>query len=134
MTSTLSSNVEQLSLSASPWLKIHIVTTQTSSAITEQKFDKSLTVAQFKAKLELITGYSSGSMKLSIESVKGDKLGEIVDEQRLLGSYQIDDGMTIRVTDPEAIDWNNVNGVEKQEMGELIIKLKYFKILFYFQR
>ena len=40
MTSTLSGNVEQLSLGGSPWIKIHIVTTQTTSAITEQKFDK----------------------------------------------------------------------------------------------
>merc|ERR1711892_1147777 len=69
MTSTLPSNVEQLTLGGSPWLRIHILTTQNSSAITEQKFDKSLTVGQFKGKLELITGYNSGSMKLSIISV-----------------------------------------------------------------
>jgi len=118
MTSTLPSNVEQLSLGGSPWLRIHILTTQNSSAITEQKFDKSLTVGQFKGKLELITGYNSGSMKLSIESVKGDKLGEMDDNQRLLGSYQIDDGMAIRASDPEAIDWNSVMGVEKQEMDD----------------
>jgi len=118
MTSTLPSNVEQLTLGGSPWLRIHILTTQNSSAITEQKFDKSLTVGQFKGKLELITGYNSGSMKLSIESVKGDKLGEMDDNQRLLGSYQIDDGMAIRASDPEAIDWNSVMGVKKQEMDD----------------
>ena len=73
-----------------------------------------------KGKLELITGYNSGSMKLSIESVKGDKLGEMDDNQRLLGSYQIDDGMAIRASDPEAIDCNSVMGVEKQDMGKFL--------------
>ena len=98
-----------------------------------------MTVLQFKSKLELITGYNSGSMKLSIESVKGDKLGEMTDnnrnwswfftvvdfligfwktEIRLIGSYQLDDGMTVRVTDPEAIDWNNTDKVEKQDMDD----------------
>ena len=76
-------------------------------------------------------------MKLSIESVKGDKLGEMTDnsrnwslafswflksslktEIRMIGSYQLDDGMTVRVTDPEAIDWNNTDKVEKQDMDD----------------
>ena len=35
-------------------------------------------------------------MKLSIEDLKGKKIGEIEDEERLLGSYPIDDGMSIR--------------------------------------
>jgi tubulin-folding cofactor B len=57
-------------------------------------------------------------MKLSIEDLKGKKIGEIDDEERLPGSYQTDDGMSIRVTDPEAIDWNNLDRVEKPEMDE----------------
>merc|ERR1711980_86807 len=57
-------------------------------------------------------------MKLSIESVKGDKLGEMTDNNRLIGSYQLDDGMTVRVTDPNAVDWNNTDKVEKQEMDD----------------
>jgi len=115
---TVGLNVGQLSLDSSPWLRIHIVTAQTASAITEQKFAKDLTIAQFKGKLELITGYSSGSMKLAIETAKGEKRGEISDESRLLGSYQLDDGMVIRVTDPNAVDWNNTDKVEKQEMDD----------------
>jgi len=64
------------------------------------------------------SGCNAASMKLSIEDLKGKKIGEIDDEERLLGSYPIDDGMSIRVTDPEAIDWNNLDRVEKQEMDE----------------
>merc|ERR1711970_232397 len=103
---------------SNPWLKIHIVTSQTASAITERKFEKSLTIGQFKGKLEMLTGCNASSMKLSIEDLKGKKIGDIEDEERLLGSYPIDDGMSIRVTDPEGIDWNNLDRVEKQEMDE----------------
>merc|ERR1712168_361213 len=92
---------------SNPWLKIHIVTSQTASAITERKFEKSLTIGQLKGKLEMLTGCNAASMKLSIE-----------DLERLLGSYPIDDGMSIRVTDPEAVDWNNLERVEKQEMDD----------------
>ena len=97
---------------SNPWLKIHIVTQQTASAITERKFEKSLTIGQFKGKLEMLTGMNlnrsdgqlthsplgcnAASMKLSIEDLKGKKIGEIDDEERLLGSYPIDDGMSIR--------------------------------------
>jgi len=113
-------NMKNLCLQSdsNPWLKIHIVTQQTASAITERKFEKSLTIGQFKGKLEMLTGCNAASMKLSIEDLKGKKIGEIDDEERLLGSYPIDDGMSIRVTDPEAIDWNNLDRVEKQEMDE----------------
>merc|ERR1711917_31129 len=113
-------NMKNLCLQSdsNPWLKIHIVTQQTASAITERKFEKSLIIGQFKGKLEMLTGCNAASMKLSIEDLKGKKIGEIDDEERLLGSYPIDDGMSIRVTDPEAIDWNNLDRVEKQEMDE----------------
>merc|ERR1719410_2575874 len=42
----------------------------------------------------------------------------MTDNNRLIGSYQLDDGMTVRVTDPEAIDWNNTDKVEKQDMDD----------------
>jgi len=105
---------------SNPWLKIHIVTKQTASAITERKFEKSLTIGQFKGKLELLTGCSSGSMELSIEDAKGNKIGEIKssDNDKMLGSFQIDDGMSIRVSDPLAVDWNNLDKVEKVEMED----------------
>merc|ERR1711970_26328 len=103
---------------SNPWLKVHIVTSQTASAITERKFEKSLTIGQFKGKLEMLTGCNASSMKLSIEDLKGKKIGDIEGEERLLGSYPIDDGMSIGVADPEGIDWNNLDRVEKQEMDE----------------
>ena len=101
----------QIESDSNPWLKIHIVTSQTASAITERKFEKSLTIGQLKGKLELLTGYSSGSMELTIEDARGNKTGEIKSHEndKMLGSFQIDDGMTIRVNDPDAVDWNNVD-------------------------
>jgi len=113
-------DLQSESIGSNPWLKIHIVTSQAASAITERKFEKSLTIAQFKAKLELLTGCHSASMRLTVESVKGSKVCEIAagDNERLLGSFHIDDGMTVRVTDPDGIDWNNLEKVEKQDMSD----------------
>ena len=48
---------------------------------------------------------------MSIEDVKGNKIGEIKssDNDKMLGSFHIDDGMSIRVSDPLAVDWNNLD-------------------------
>jgi len=63
-------------------------------------------------------GCSPATMTLALENVKGEKIGELKDDERLLGSYQIDNGCSVRVTDPNAFDWSEVNNVEKQDMDE----------------
>jgi hypothetical protein len=45
-----------ISSGASQFVKIHILTTQAASAITEKKYDRGITIAQFKGKLEMMTG------------------------------------------------------------------------------
>merc|ERR1712141_237243 len=57
-------------------------------------------------------------MTLQLENVKGEKIGEMADDERLLGSYQIDNGCSVRVIDPNAFDWSELNNVEKQDMDE----------------
>ena len=52
----------------------------------------------FQGKLELVTGAASGSMVLEIYN-KDDKLVCTLDnDDALLGSYQIDDGMRLHVS------------------------------------
>ena len=126
--------VNSLTISSEQFVKIHILTSQTASAITEKKFDRGITIAQFKGKLELLTGKkkyfclsfqnyfllgcSPATMTLQLENVKGEKIGEMKDDERLLGSYQIDNGCSVRVIDPNAFDWSELNNVEKQDMDE----------------
>ena len=57
-------------------------------------------------------------MTLTLENVKGEKIGTLADDERLLGSYPIDNGCAVRVTDPNAFDWNELKNVEKQDMDE----------------
>mgnify|MGYP003327573594 CR=1 FL=1 len=57
-------------------------------------------------------------MKLSLESRKGEKLCNMDDDERLLGSYPVEDCCGIRVVDPESFDWSDLNKVEKQEMDD----------------
>lgn len=47
---------DNLSVSSAQYVNIHILTSQTASAITEKKFDRGITISQFKGKLELLTG------------------------------------------------------------------------------
>lgn len=57
-------------------------------------------------------------MKLSLESRKGEKLCNMDDDERLLGSYPVEDCCGIRVIDPESFDWSDLNKVEKQVMDD----------------
>lgn len=53
-----------------------------------------------------------------MENLKGDKMGTMDNESRLLGSYPIEDGFSVRVHDPDAVDWHNTDQVQKVEMDE----------------
>ena len=59
-------------------------------------------------------------MTLTLENAKGEKIGTLADDERLLGSYPIDNGCAVRVSDPNAFDWNELRNVEKQDMTEEI--------------
>lgn len=48
--------VNSMVISAEQFVKIHILTSQQTSAITEKKFDRGITIGQFKGKLEMLTG------------------------------------------------------------------------------
>ncbi|CAG5113407.1 Oidioi.mRNA.OKI2018_I69.chr2.g7518.t1.cds [Oikopleura dioica] len=87
-------------------------------SLTEKRYDKGLSIRELKGKLELITGCSPASMKLSLESRKGEKICDMDDDERLLGSYPVEDCCGIRVIDPESFDWSDLNKIEKQEMDD----------------
>jgi tubulin-folding cofactor B len=57
-------------------------------------------------------------MKLSLESRKGEKICNMDDDERMLGSYPVEDCCGIRVIDPESFDWSDLKNVEKQEMDD----------------
>ena len=52
----------------------------------------------FQGKLELVTGAGAGTMKVEVRDQDGRFICALTSESALLGSYPVDDGMTLHVT------------------------------------
>ncbi|XP_040565368.1 tubulin-folding cofactor B-like [Lepeophtheirus salmonis] len=92
-----------------------------NSFTSEKRFPKDLTIADLKGKLELITGCSSGSMKISVhDDESGKKVCDLSDDNVLLGSYPIDSGFRLHVVDHSKSvgEYENTQGVQKFELSE----------------
>ena len=77
------------------------ISTNVSTIKSERKFAKDLTIFDLKGKLELITGALTASMDISVYD-KNDEtklICELDDNDRLLGSYPVDSGMTLYIKD-----------------------------------
>lgn len=94
---------------------INISNSKTDAVAFERRFAKSMTIDEFKQKMEIVTGGSAGTMELSLYS--GDKLiTKMEDNDAKLGSYPIEDGMRVHVIDQFLmVDAENV---EKFELTE----------------
>jgi len=106
------------------------ISTNVSSIKSERKFAKELTVFDLKGKLELITGALTASMDISVYD-KNDEtklVCELDDNDRLLGSYPVDSGMTLYVKDKTKTaarvengrqlgEYEDVSKVEKYELS-----------------
>lgn len=101
----------------SDFVNVSITNSGQNSYCIERRFQKGITIDEFKGKLELLTGGNPTTMKIEVYD-KNDKLICILDDgQRLLGSYPIDDGMRIHVIDNFSRTEENLN-VEKFEISE----------------
>ncbi|XP_068986178.1 tubulin-folding cofactor B [Bombus flavifrons] len=102
----------------SDFVNVSITNSGHNSYCIERRFQKGITIDEFKGKLELLTGGNPTTMKIEVYD-KNDKLICILDNgQRLLGSYPIDDGMRIHVIDNFSCTEENLNNVEKFEISE----------------
>ena len=77
------------------------ISTNVSSVKSERKFAKDLTIFDLKGKLELITGAVTANMDISVYDKNNETklVCELDDNDKLLGSYPIDSGMTLYVKD-----------------------------------
>ena len=84
----------------SDYVKVFISTSLGGDDPNERKFLKSITVGDLKGKLEMLTGGGASTMKLQVYEKDSEKLVCALDnDSALLGSYPIDDGMRLHVTD-----------------------------------
>lgn len=96
------------------------VTSNINALGVEKRYPKSLTVAALKGKLELVTGGSAATMKLSVYNKDNQLVCDVDNDDALLGSYPIDSGMRIHVIDKclSAGEFDDVSKVEKFEISE----------------
>lgn len=96
------------------------ISSNCTSFTSEKKFAKDLTIADLKAKLELITGASSASMSITVFDSKDNKVCDLHENSALLGSYHVDSGMRLHVVDTNKTkdEFENLANVQKFEMSK----------------
>ncbi|KAI9489455.1 CAP Gly-rich domain-containing protein [Zychaea mexicana] len=100
---------------------VTVIVTTPENINAERRLDKGWTILDLKYKLEPITGVPADTQKLSL--YQGESLvGPIDDDERMVGSYPIEDFMRLHVVDtnPNRIknQYTDVSLVEKFELTE----------------
>ncbi|XP_026469385.1 tubulin-folding cofactor B-like [Ctenocephalides felis] len=89
----------QIQVITSDFVEITITNSQNEAASVQRRFFKSISIGEFKSRLELLTGGRAATMRLQLFS-KDDTLVGVLDKDELpLGSYPIDSGMRVHVID-----------------------------------
>ncbi|XP_053604427.1 tubulin-folding cofactor B [Plodia interpunctella] len=103
------------------FVNVHITKSETeTSAPVERRFKKGISILDFKTKLELVTGGNAATMKLKLFDSKNNFVCDIDNNDALLGSYPIDDGMRIHVIDKFALvrDFDGSDSAERFRLSE----------------
>lgn len=109
----------EYSVTTAPVINVTVTSSVTSFA-SEKRYAKDITVATLKTKLELVTGASWTTMIIDVFNKENDLVCRLDNNDALLGSYPIDDGMRLHVTDKggKTGEFEDVSKVEKYEMAD----------------
>ncbi|GAB6020666.1 hypothetical protein CHUAL_003336 [Chamberlinius hualienensis] len=94
------------------------ITTSHGGITTEKRFQKSITIADLKGRLELLTGVNNNSMRIELYDKTKNFITEINNDDALLGSYPVDDGMILHVIGKGPVDDIQLSKVEKLTLSE----------------
>ncbi|NP_001187385.1 tubulin-folding cofactor B isoform X1 [Ictalurus punctatus] len=97
------------------------VTSTLSSFDVDRRFNRGITIAELKCKLELIIGCPAASMDLQLFSSSDKFLQNLDDNDALLGSYPVDDNCRLHVIDRSGSltgAFSDLSQVEKYEIPE----------------
>lgn len=86
-----------------------------------RRFNRGISIAEFKGKLEMVVGTQAPFMDLELFSVSDKFLQKLDDDNALLGSYPVDDDCRIHVTDRSGAqqgEFSDVSKVEKFEISD----------------
>jgi len=96
------------------------ITSNIATFTSQKKFDKALTIASLRNKLEMITGGTAACMKISVKDKNDKSVCNLDNDSALLGSYPIDDGFTIHVEDSskQSGEFEDTAKVDKFELSK----------------
>nr|CAG4650491.1 EOG090X0DT2 [Sida crystallina] len=96
------------------------ISSSVTTFVAEKRYPKDISIADLKGKLELITGANSASMKLEVYNKEKQFVCAMTNDNALLGSFPVDDDMTIHVIDSQLKkgEFEDVSKVKKFELTE----------------
>lgn len=103
-----------------PYVDVRLSST-ISSFDAKRRFNRGISIAELKAKLEMVVGASASCMDLELFSVSDQFLQKMDDNEALLGSYPVDDECRIHVIDRsggQMDEFSDVSRVEKFELSD----------------
>lgn len=113
--------MEGIQVITQDFVNVHITKSDSEDAApVERRFKKGINIHEFKTKLELVTGGSAATMKLKVFDKKNNFICDIDNDDALLGSYPIDDGMRIHVIDNFTLfkDFGESDSAERFRLSE----------------
>uniref|UniRef100_UPI0037E99A6B tubulin-folding cofactor B n=1 Tax=Semicossyphus pulcher TaxID=241346 RepID=UPI0037E99A6B len=101
-----------------PYVDVRLTSTISSFEV-KRRFNRGITIAELKGKLEMVVGAPSSGMDLELFSVSDKFLQKMDDNDALLGSYPVDDECRINVIDVSGGQMDKFTDVSKVEKFEL---------------
>ncbi|CAL1542131.1 unnamed protein product [Lymnaea stagnalis] len=111
--------MSDITISTSPLVSVLVTSTANPYGV-ERRFERALTISALKTKLELITGAFAQTMKLTAYTSENKLVCSLDNDEALLGSYPIDDGMTLHAEDSnlKPDEYSDTSKVEKFEISQ----------------
>ncbi|KAG5837226.1 hypothetical protein ANANG_G00237070 [Anguilla anguilla] len=109
-----------VSVITNPTVSVRLTSTLSSFEVN-RRFNRGMTIAEFKSKLEMVVGSPASCMDLQLFSASDKFLQKMEDNEALLGSYAVDDDCRIHVIDRSGAqtgEFSDLSKVEKYEIPE----------------
>ncbi|XP_074162775.1 tubulin-folding cofactor B isoform X2 [Sminthopsis crassicaudata] len=97
------------------------ISSSLNSFRSEKRYNRGLTLAEFKCKLELVVGSPASCMDLELYTADDRFCMKLDQDDALLGSYPVDDGCRIHVIDRSGArlgEYEDLSQVEKFELSQ----------------
>ncbi|KAJ3589941.1 hypothetical protein NHX12_007898 [Muraenolepis orangiensis] len=106
--------MDALTVVTNPTVEVRLTSTLNSFEVFK-RFNRGISIAEFKGKLEMIIGTPMSCMDLELFSADDQFLIKLDDQEALLGSYPVDDDCRIHVIDRSGAQTGDLSDLSKVE-------------------